>query len=472
MFRRGLACYALLFSLLLPTSGVFALTDVQLTHPDYLNPGVDQGKILSLFSCALMQYVQDFDASGLFSYDANRHIAQFDSDFTAYYLNNSGNNVSCNLRYVYIAPCIYTSAQNLDSSGNVYIWLLVYSYWSTGTGTSTQLYLVNSQCYYAGDFSFNSLTYEQIESINFQVITSPSNWLFPIYLKTTSQGNSDISFYLTRNNPFSVNAVSPFFNLTYQQGSLLQLPNHFSISWLHAIKESNQGGSSLPNTFSIFKSRLQNNRCLYRSTDYDSVVFGAKPVTLGVSGYVPYSVQNFSLQTDFDRGGQLDWSEYYRSKDMKYAPDDQPNLDDILGNEEIGSLDPEPIPNQQQIEDLINEGNTIPGLAELNQTYKEIEARAKAKLDGNAAKQLLDSVTTQSGFNRNGRLPSYSFDLAFTSINQAWDFGEINIDFNFLDQEPYKSFWRAVRSLLNVSLFVMTFIACYEIWEKALAWSA
>lgn len=455
---------------------VFALEDVILgmgssgNSLSILNPGVDTGKLNCLLSRCLQLYSADFGGY-LFAYDVDRHTIKFDNT-TLYYTQGGstveGGFIQC--EQVNIAPCIYTSASNLDTVGDCYIWLFVVARWRWARSP----YTVNSACYRVSGFG-QSLSYDQIEALTISRVTSPSDWIFPIYLNVTDQGNSNFSCYLTQNCPVSVNNISPVYNVQSQQAaSALQLGQHWSSSWLLACT-SNTGAGSVSNAWQIIKQRLDNNYIVYTDSNFSTVAWGGRPATSGVAGYIDLGYSLFSVLTDFDRGGQCDWSEYYRGQNMRLASDDAPNVDSI-NPDSIIVVEPDAAPGQSNLDAMFSTNVEDITTASLNDTKQEVQSRLESVIEANEGMASLRALINPAGFRTDRPLPHYTVHLnnntrsgGFLGVNL--NLPDIEIDFEFLREQPYRDIWLFVRSVLNFSLVTMTFLSCYGLYEKALAWS-
>lgn len=432
-----------------------------------LNPGVDQGKLLCLLSRCMIDYASDFGGY-LLTYNAGAHVAQFDNSSTFYPSTGSSvNDGDCQLQSLSVAPCIYTSASNLDAVGDCYIWLYMVGYWRWATNP----YTVNSACYKVSGYG-QTLTYEQIEALTIQRVTSPSDWIYPIYLNITGQGNSNFSSYLTQNVPSNINSSSPYYAAQSQQAAqLLQMSPHWSASWMLACV-ANTGAGTVASAWQTIKQRLAGNQIIWLDANHTVPVWGGRPAETGVAGYITIPFATWSVLTDFDKGGQVDWSEYYRGMDMRDPADDNPNFDGIdINVGEIAALEPDKRPGQDNLEPIFEHELTLPGAQDWQGVLNQVETEVNTRLSSNAAFRQLQTVISPDGFNRSQRLPRYQQQLQFNVFGQSWDLGTLDVDLNFLDNEPYKSFWQQIRAILCFSLFVMTFIACYAMYEKSLAFS-
>lgn len=439
-----------------------------------LVPGLDRAKVLCLLSKCLIDYVTaEYDSPGSYLiYDSVRHCARY-SSYQFYSANSTVGDGTCQIQSFKLAPCIYLNSSNLDTAGACYIWLYAEIYLTHDSG----YYIVNSACYKVDNVNF-SATIDNIESLTVQRVTSPSDWIYPIYLNTTGQGNANFSSYLTRNCPVSVNDTTPVFNSQYQQYSTaLQLPSHWSGVWLSCA--SGNTGSNLLAMYSSIKQRLDRNHIIYADSAMTVPALGASPAVSGPAGYIDLPYLQFAPLTDFDRGGQCDWSEYFRGMDMRNPADDNPAVDDTpsINESDIIVIEPDPIPGQDNLDNAFDDEVQDPNADMFAGTKSVFDSRMQQLVNNNSNYNQIKALINPAGFRPDQPLPIYTVTLnrrgssnTFFGVNLQLP--DISIDFEFLRVNPWRDIWTIVRGILCTALFTLTILTILDMYEKALAWSA
>lgn len=456
--------FAFLFSLSCFVAPVFAWSDGTDTFSGILNPSVDQDKVLAICSGCFFNHLTlyDYYISDVFRYQNGK--VQFNSEKTLYY-RGSGNVVtSCKIALLRFQPLLYFTASNLSETGDLYVFLHA----RLAVEPSPGGYFLIASPYVIHNVNLTTDTVADIANYSFERITRPEEWIYPLYYITT-KSTCNFSTYLTQN--CSIPATTSVLSQQSQsRADLVQLNSHFSASWLRASGLQGASGS-LSTAGSYILDTLINNRLLYADQQLTEVCFGSPGANAGPAGYVSYIPANFSVQNDFDRGGQLDWSEFYQNKDMRNAADDKPNIDDIGSAADLPSVDIDPIPGQENLDGMFSDEVEDPTVAGFRQLYQETTNRLETTLEANPAYNQFKTFISPQGFNPNVPLPSYTQHMYVSVFGGTLDLGNVTIDFNFLREEPFKSIWSVVRGILSFSLFVMTFLACFATLEKAQAWS-
>ena len=447
---------------LLPAS-VFAWSDSSDNTTGFLNPTVDQDKVLAICSGCFFNHLTlyDYYISDVFRFQNGK--VQYNTEKTLYY-RGSGNVVtSCKITSLRFQPLLYFTASNLSETGDLY----VFFFFLITTDPAPGYFLIAAP-YVIHNVNLMSDTVADIANYSFERITRPEDWIYPLYYITT-KSTCNFSTYLTQN--CSIPATTSVLSQPSQsRADLVQLNSHFSAAWLRASGlQGTQGSLSSAGAYIV--DNLINNRLLYADQQLTEICFGSPGANAGPAGYVSYIPANFSVQNDFDKGGQLDWSEYYSNKDMKYAGDDKPNIDDFGSASDLPSVDIDPIPGQDNLDGMFSDEIENPTVAGFRELYQETTNRLETTLEANPAYNQFKTFISPQGFNPNVPLPSYTQHMSVTVLGGTLDLGNVTIDFNFLREEPFKSIWSVVRGILSFSLFVMTFLACFATLEKAQAWS-
>lgn len=474
--RIGLkVCLLIVFLSFFMTKPVFCdWVDAQLFNNHILNPSVSEEKVLCILSGCLMNnlYYGDYYITDYIRF--NNHKVQFNNSASFFYRASNGVAQSSHFESLTFYPCLYFTGSNLAQSGDLYVFLHARFLFS-GSG-----YVWNFGCYKINDVNLTDDTVADIESYSFNRVTNPQEWIYPLYYVTSPQ-SLNFSTYLTRNVPSGFNNTTAVLSQASQSnGGLLQMSDNFSLSWLRCSGISGYAGA-LGSAGTYVVLHLTSNKCLYADQNLTEAICGSPAASSGPAGYVAYAPSLFNIQNDFDRGGQIDWSEYYSSnKDMKLASDDNPSSDEGFSIGEVPQAEIDPWAGQSNLDPMLSSEAELPTQEGFDQLVEDTSTRLESTIAQNSGYQLLQTFINPNGFNINKPLPRYTIPVVVNApinggsrrASSVWDFGNIEIDFNILRREPYWTWWQLIRSVLATSLFIMTFIGCYAQYEKALAWSA
>lgn len=301
-------------------------------------------------------------------------------------------------------------------------------------------------------FVWNDLTSNTIDNMRFS--RSAENWEFPIFISYSPDGSCTVGAYLKKNATVSP-MVTPILSAAQQQASInRQLPSCWYVSWLSGFI----GGALFP-----WRGFGQP----WRLYDGNNLVIGTYPVN-GINGYIavdPATIKDIA-NGDYDRGGQFDFSEYVLNKDMRDPLDDSPNTQEQMGD--IIAVQP---PSVEGAPDYFGHPVEAPSSQSVEDQIEGLEIGAGSILMHNDGLSLLRFLINPEGFPADVPLPRWQKNMDFHVLNTDFNIGYIDIDLNFLHEEPYWPFWQKIRAILVLCVYVMTFLACYRIYEKMLAFS-
>lgn len=448
---------AFLLVCLFPLHAWGAWVDAAYADNLYYSPQVDDTIFNRLRSRAAYQCLTQFFNSDAFRYVNGVIQSDTDKTLTLRIFDSNGGyqDFTCNIIQPRICCLMALQAGSLDTLANLQVFAIVHlhvEYLDTNQNSLVRRRLPIYACYET-DISWNSLTNSIIDNLVFR--SAGDNWAFPTFVSNSADGSITAGAYLFKNSP-GILGPTPILALgQQQQNNSFQTPQCWQNAWALMFNQTYFAGDGVTFAFHLL--------------DGNNILYGQYPLN-GIAGYIaidPRTSLTSYINNDYDKGGQIDFSEYLLNKDMKDPSDDNPNFEESLGS--IIQVSP---PSVEGPTDIFDNPLEEPSEGSVEDSIEEVESRLTSVIEQNQGYQLLRSLIDPNGFATSVELPSWHKDISVSLFGSTWNIGGIDIDMNVLRRSPYLEIWTKLRAMMVLYLFISTWLVCYRIYEKSLSFSA